>query len=253
MNFYAKTIFAASVLAWYANAAQAATYVVFDDFDGGIANFNSTVTGTGATAKAVSLVAGSNGVTTDFSITRPSGAGVNVQSPYSLSNANPGRQTSGGVVDISPSGSSKGIGAKASGLTFTFVNPVNALGFEVGDWATCCQNPTSDLYIQFGSSTPILVGSSKNFGDQFLTNGGAGVFVGAFDNSSTFSSVSFWGDGFGEFLVAGGTVRFANIGQGTPLPGAIPEPATWMMMLMGFGLIGAAMRRKRQNVQVSFG
>ena len=34
---------------------------------------------------------------------------------------------------------------------------------------------------------------------------------------------------------------------------AIPEPATWIMMLMGFGLIGAAMRRKRQNVQVSFG
>ena len=37
------------------------------------------------------------------------------------------------------------------------------------------------------------------------------------------------------------------------VPGAVPEPATWMMMLMGFGLIGGAIRRKRQNVQVSFG
>lgn len=29
--------------------------------------------------------------------------------------------------------------------------------------------------------------------------------------------------------------------------GAVPEPATWAMMLLGFGAIGAAMRRKRTN------
>ena len=28
-------------------------------------------------------------------------------------------------------------------------------------------------------------------------------------------------------------------------PGAVPEPATWMMMLAGFALTGAAMRRRR--------
>jgi hypothetical protein len=33
--------------------------------------------------------------------------------------------------------------------------------------------------------------------------------------------------------------------------GAVPEPATWAMMIMGFGLVGGAMRR-RQNVRVSF-
>lgn len=32
---------------------------------------------------------------------------------------------------------------------------------------------------------------------------------------------------------------------------AVPEPATWGMMIMGFGLVGGAMRR-RQNVRVSF-
>jgi hypothetical protein len=35
--------------------------------------------------------------------------------------------------------------------------------------------------------------------------------------------------------------------------GAVPEPATWLMMIMGFGLVGAAMRRKRETVQVSYG
>ena len=28
-------------------------------------------------------------------------------------------------------------------------------------------------------------------------------------------------------------------------PGAVPEPATWAMMLAGFGLVGVAMRRRR--------
>ena len=32
----------------------------------------------------------------------------------------------------------------------------------------------------------------------------------------------------------------------------VPEPATWAMMIGGFGFIGAAIRRRRQKVQVSF-
>lgn len=36
-----------------------------------------------------------------------------------------------------------------------------------------------------------------------------------------------------------------------PLNSAVPEPATWAMMMVGFGLIGAAMRRKRQNVSAA--
>jgi hypothetical protein len=35
-------------------------------------------------------------------------------------------------------------------------------------------------------------------------------------------------------------------------PAAVPEPATWAMMVGGFGLMGAALRR-RQRVAVSFG
>jgi hypothetical protein len=33
---------------------------------------------------------------------------------------------------------------------------------------------------------------------------------------------------------------------------AVPEPATWAMMLLGFGLIGAGMRRRKTNLRVSF-
>ncbi|NJC33302.1 hypothetical protein GGR88_000776 [Sphingomonas jejuensis] len=34
--------------------------------------------------------------------------------------------------------------------------------------------------------------------------------------------------------------------------GAVPEPATWAMMIGGFGLVGSAMRRRRQTTAVTF-
>lgn len=33
--------------------------------------------------------------------------------------------------------------------------------------------------------------------------------------------------------------------------GAVPEPASWALMLGGFGLVGSAMRRKREAVQIA--
>jgi hypothetical protein len=35
-------------------------------------------------------------------------------------------------------------------------------------------------------------------------------------------------------------------------PGAVPEPATWAMMLLGFGAIGTTMRYRRRNTSMSF-
>ena len=34
--------------------------------------------------------------------------------------------------------------------------------------------------------------------------------------------------------------------------GAVPEPATWAMMIAGFGLTGAAMRRRKSRVAVTY-
>ena len=39
---------------------------------------------------------------------------------------------------------------------------------------------------------------------------------------------------------------------GDAVGGAVPEPATWAMMLAGFGLTGAALRRRRQQATVTF-
>lgn len=67
-----------------------------------------------------------------------------------------------------------------------------------------------------------------------------------------FFSPTSWG---GNGLTATGTLSITNgggsanairfsVGDFAPNP-AIPEPATWAMMIAGFGLVGASMRRRR--------
>jgi hypothetical protein len=49
----------------------------------------------------------------------------------------------------------------------------------------------------------------------------------------------------------GGTANqsgFDNITFGSARPGVIPEPATWAMLIAGFGLVGFAMRRRQRAV-----
>lgn len=42
-------------------------------------------------------------------------------------------------------------------------------------------------------------------------------------------------------------LRFGTVGQ-VVIPGGVPEPATWAMMIMGFATIGGAMRRRVKKV-----
>ncbi len=54
------------------------------------------------------------------------------------------------------------------------------------------------------------------------------------------------GTGSGSYS---GTVAFTPAGGGGT-PGAVPEPATWAMLIGGFGAVGGVMRRRR-NTRVS--
>lgn len=74
--------------------------------------------------------------------------------------------------------------------------------------------------------------------------------------AASYSSYSF------DFTALGTTADFAVYGRNDPYisevdnfrlsdAGAVPEPATWALMLGGFGLAGAALRRRRSGLAFS--
>lgn len=142
---------------------------------------------------------------------------------------------------------------KGSGLKVTITGgSVNYFGIEIGDWGTCCQ--PSSLYISFGSSNDFFtIGTSMPDGTFVYPSGsgpkkpGSTVFVSALTDFQ-FDTVYIWGDGVSqstggsERLLAGGTIRYANVGTQPPNP--TPAPATLALALLGMAALWASRRRQ---------
>ena len=148
--------------------AIATIVTVFDGVAADRASFDATVTGVGAAVDndvLTGLVGGTSIVRPDFTITGNDGfAGVTGQ--YGT--------LSGQTIGIDPFGGgsfprTNPLDYFLSGLTFIFNSAVNAIGFEVGNCATCCQCPTTDLFISFDGGAPILVASNSMGGTVSLT------------------------------------------------------------------------------------
>ena len=142
-------------------------------------------------------------------------------------------------------------GATTSPLPFVWREDIAGVGAGVYNYSLdaaniCCNNSyggpnlTSLLTFEFSSDG----GVTYTLIDSFTTAppGDAGIFT---TLSGTFN------------VATAGTLRL-NIGSGTAFAGgndfaidnisvsaAVPEPATWAMMLTGFGLAGAVLRRRR--------
>ncbi len=229
----AYKIVASFVVALASAASFAAPNIYNNSIAAGTAAFDATVTGVGGTVKTQSLTGINNGTSwsfADFTITSTSGSYRSIDTDY---------LASGSAIGINPSSSN----FAGSGLTFTFANAINAFGLEIGDWATCCA--PSSLYIAFDGGSVLKVATATAYGDNpgYVAGNGFRNFVAGIDTSNTFKTITFYGDGYGEYLVAGGTIRYSSLPIGSVSP--VPEAETYAMMLAGLGLMGAVVRRRK--------
>jgi hypothetical protein len=148
--------------------------------------------------------------------------------------------------------------AHASELLFDFSGPSGTAVFQLAS------SPTPD-YVN-----TVLPGS-----DQFGFNNVVGVYDGVAGTASTINfgegivaSLNIVANGLGftqfssptlftgsasapTFLTGSFTLNNPFFGNGnltiSPIASDVPEPATWIMMILGFGLVGAAMRIRRRD------
>jgi hypothetical protein len=135
-------------------------------------------------------------------------------------------------------------------MTVTFNAPVTAFAIDLG--------------VFYGAPFPYPTGTIP--GAATTLYGGAltiGTAQGNFNvNTATTRNFTFFGvtsdTAFTSFTITGaGTNAFAstvfdNIRFGSAATPAVPEPATWAMMIGGFGMVGGAMRYRRRKTSVSF-
>ena len=121
---------------------------------------------------------------------------------------------------------------------------------------------TSTTLFGIDAFTDALVRSTDPNGGLYTNVGSLGILLGSTDklgfDISGFSGAGFFSvnnNFYGINLATGGATLIGGLGTqgitGITVAASVPEPGTWAMMLLGFGAIGAAMRRRRRPALIA--
>lgn len=128
----------------------------------------------------------------------------------------------------------------------SFINPLNGFTAQsiIGISGTFNGSPITGL-------APGLFGANNLFyltGPFFVDGNGLGFTTAAGVSANLFvtNGTSFRVNTQGAGLLTGLVTASA-----TPIAAAVPEPATWAMMLVGFGAVGFSMRSARRKTKLS--
>ena len=178
--------------------------------------------------------------------------------------------TSTGLTTYTATDSGLTLTLTRPGSTFDIVGPITA-PFGTRTLSPFANETSATSFLASFSST--LSSFSLNFGDfgadsdlftltAFSGANGTGSVVGTTNVNyglgslpGSIGTASFTGSPFQSVSFIGGSTGFPNSvyydNFVATVTGAVPEPATWAMMLIGFGAIGVAMRRRRKLVAMA--
>jgi hypothetical protein len=116
----------------------------------------------------------------------------------------------------------------------------------------------SDLFNISGSASlngtlalSCIFGCAINDGDSFILLDSVGALTGSYSNITTSGFLN--GFSYNVFYdYTSNFVRLDVIDAGMAPPPAVPEPSSWALMILGFGLVGTAMRRRSKARGLSF-
>lgn len=138
----------------------------------------------------------------------------------------------------------------SANFTITFGSDIAAFGFYATDLEDLKNINVTVNYAAGGSSSYNLETLFGAPAGTFLASGSV-HFLGFIDTANPFSSIAFDGAGTAGDILAFDRMTIGDRAQVVNPPG-VPEPSTWAMLILGFGAVGATMRRRRQTARVRF-
>ena len=99
-----------------------------------------------------------------------------------------------------------------------------------------------NLFNALGATSSVLISFNGGEAQSFDLANGENFFGFLATGGDTFSTISFDTNGTGVV-----DLRQLRVGGIQGAVAAVPEPGTWAMMLVGFGAVGASMRRNRRR------